>query len=226
MRTARLVRARPLTPGVRELTFDPGPGHAFVPGQWVNLFDPQGEKRSYSIASAPRPDGTFDLAVTHVPGGPMSTLLHALPVGAELRMADAQGFFVLDPVVRPVLMVATGTGLAPFRAMLQQLLAAPPTVSVWLIAGHRTEADLLYRDELESLALPTFRYWPTLSRGGPTWRGSQGWVQAHVPPALAALGTDVDVYVCGLTHMVHAVRDLCRRELGVPRKQVHAEKYD
>ncbi|MBK7396606.1 MAG: FAD-dependent oxidoreductase [Myxococcales bacterium] len=226
MRTARLVRARSLTPGVRELTFDPGPGHSFVPGQWVNLFDAAGDKRSYSIASAPRADGTFDLAVTHVLHGPMSTLLHALPIGAELRMADAQGFFVMDPVVRPVLMVATGTGLAPFRAMLQHLVSTPPTVPIWLIAGHRTQADLLYRDELEALPLRTFRYWPTLSRGGPTWRGSKGWVQAHVPPALAALGTDVDVYVCGLTHMVHAVRDLCRRELGVPRKQVHAEKYD
>lgn len=226
MRTARLVRARPLTPGVRELTFDPGPGHTFVPGQWVNLFDPAGDKRSYSIASAPRVDGTFDLAVTRVEGGPMSTRLHALEVGAELPMADAQGFFVLDPVVRPVLMVATGTGLAPFRAMLQALAAAPPAAPVWLIFGQRTAVDLLYRDEIEALAWPGLRYLPTLSRADASWGGARGYVQAHVPSALAALGADVDVYVCGLAKMVTTVRDLCRKELGVPRKQVHVEKYD
>ncbi len=222
MRRAQLVRARPLTPGVRELTFDPGPGHTFVPGQWVNLFGPGEVKRSYSIASAPRADGTIDLAVTRVDGGPMSMLLHDLEIGATLPMTDAQGFFVLEEQVRPVLFVATGTGLAPFRAMLQSLKS--PSRPLALIFGQRTEADLLYRDELEGLSW--LEYMPTLSRATDDWTGRRGWVQVHVPDVIARLGADLDVYICGLTRMVHTVRDLCRKELGVPRRQVHIERYD
>ena len=70
MRTAKLLRSRILAPGVRELTFDPGPDFEFEAGQWISCRIPAtyGEDlaRSYSLASAPRADGTFDLAVTRV----------------------------------------------------------------------------------------------------------------------------------------------------------------
>src|SRR5947207_1945618 len=116
MRDATLVRARMLSPSVRELTFQAGTDHHFTPGQWVTLYLPQPSgdpiKRQYSIASPPRDDGTFDLAVTKVAGGPMSTHLHDIEPGAKLRMLEGQGLFVLKPVERPVVLVATGTGVA------------------------------------------------------------------------------------------------------------------
>lgn len=234
MREATLVRCRTLSPSVRELTFDPGPDHQFVPGHWVTFFLPQphGEeplKRQYSIASGPREDGTFDVAVTRVEGGPMSSHLHAIEPGAKLRMLEAQGMFVLAAPARPILWVATGTGIAPFRAMLHDLAdrggEGPPVV---LLFGHRCEEDLLYRDELEAIARawPRFSYVPTLSRASESWAGRRGYVQAHVPELVARLGVDVDVYVCGLTKMVKDVRRMCREELGVDRKRVHIERYD
>jgi CDP-4-dehydro-6-deoxyglucose reductase len=231
MRDATLVSARMLAPQVRELTLDPGPGHRHAPGHWVTLFLDHGQeplKRQYSIASAERADGRFDLAVTRVVDGPMSTWLHALPIGARVRMMEAQGLFVLEPAVRPILFVATGTGVAPFRAMLQELEKAADGPPIELSFGCRTEADMLYRDELEALAarLPRFSYHPTLSRAPEAWRGRRGYVQAHLAEAVDRLGKDLDVYVCGLTKMVKEVRRVCREELGLDRKRVHTERYD
>lgn len=224
MRVAVLVRARTLSPSVRELTFDPGPGHTHVAGHWVTLFRDD-IKRQYSIASAPRDDGTFDLAVTKVDGGPMSTFLHDAPLGTELRMLPAQGLFVLEPMTRPILMVATGTGVAPFRAMIEEVAhKAPEHPPITLLFGCRTEDDLLYRDELTGFE--HVRYIPTLSRPSEAWTGRRGWVQAHVPEVVGGLGTDLDVYVCGLTKMVKEVRRMCREELAIDRKRVHIERYD
>lgn len=228
MREAVLVRARTLSPSVRELTLDPGPGHTHVPGHWVTLFldrEPEPLKRQYSVASAPREDGTFDLAVTRVEGGPMSTFLHEAPVGARVRMLPAQGLFVLEPMTRPILMIATGTGIAPFRAMIEELAhKAPGHPPVTLLFGCRTQEDILYDDELSSV--PHVRFVPTLSRADYSWTGRRGWVQSHLPEIVGALGTDIDVYICGLTRMVKEVRRMCREELGVDRKRVHIERYD
>jgi len=233
MREAVLVRARPISPSVRELTFDPGPGHTHVPGHWVTLFlDREGEeplKRQYSLASAQRDEGTFDLAVTRVEGGPMSTFLNDAPIGTRLRMLHAQGLFVLEPMVRPVLMVATGTGIAPFRAMLQEIEAKSVVAQpIYLLFGCRTEDDILYRDELDALStrLSYFTFVPTLSRAPTTWPGRMGWVQTHLAELVEKTTPDVDVYVCGLTRMVKDVRRMCREELGVDRKRVHVERYD
>jgi CDP-4-dehydro-6-deoxyglucose reductase, E3 len=224
MRDAVLVRARTLSPSVRELTFDAGPDHHFVPGHWVTLFIDD-IKRQYSVASAPREDGTFDLAVTRVEGGPMSTFLHAAEVGTRVRMLPAQGLFVLEPMTRPILMVATGTGVAPFRAMIQEVShKAPNHPPITLLFGCRTEEEILYRDELSHVRDVTFL--PTLSRGADAWTGRRGWVQTHLPELITTLGTDIDVYVCGLTKMVKEVRRMCREDLGIDRKRVHIERYD
>lgn len=224
MREAVLVRARPLSPVVRELTFDPGPGHHHVPGHWVTLFLDD-MKRQYSVASAPRADGTFDLAVTRVEGGPMSTFLHAAELGTRVRMLPAQGLFVLEPMIRPILMVATGTGIAPFRAMIEAVSEkAPQHPPITLLFGCRTEDDILYREQLSSV--PNITFLPTLSRAAESWTGRRGWVQAHLPEIIGRIGTDIDVYICGLTRMVKEVRRICREELGVERKRVHIERYD
>lgn len=236
---AVLLRARALSPSVRELTLDVGEGFPFVPGQWINVYDRPlvggGEplKRSYSIASPRRADGTLDLAVTLVPGGPMSERLHALAPGEALSISHAQGFFTLGAPRRSVLLVATGTGVAPFRAMLGDLEtrseAIEDGVRFELLFGARTEAELLYRDEWGGLAQawPGFSYAPSLSRGEHGWAGRRGYVQAHLAERVEALGgaAGVDVYVCGLQKMVGDVRKLLR-ELGVPRERVHHERYD
>jgi CDP-4-dehydro-6-deoxyglucose reductase len=239
LRDARVIAARMISPVVRELTLDPGEGFTFVAGQWVNLRMPlpPGAKgdpivRAYSIASPPRADGTYDVAVTKVEGGPMSTWLHEVQPGASITQSHAQGFFTLDERAidagRALLMIATGTGVSPIRSMLLGLEGTPPQVPVALLFGNRTEDDTLYRDDFERLETkwPGFVFAPVLSRGPAAWSGRRGHVQAHLAELLATVGKDVDAYVCGLNRMVGDVRNLLRKEHGLERGRVHTERYD
>jgi CDP-4-dehydro-6-deoxyglucose reductase, E3 len=236
----RLLASRCLTPSVRELVFErvDGAPFGFDPGQWVNLVLPlpSGEiKRAYSIATPPRAgSSSFALAVTRVADGPGSQYLHALSDGATLRAIGPQGLFT-RPISEdtPSLFIGTGTGVTPFRSMIEAALAAGAKAPLWLLFGARFEEDILYREEFEQWARehPNFRYEVTLSQGAPSWAGRRGYVQRHVPELFCALRDEVapalpHAYVCGLERMVNAVRELLRGELGVTRKHVHTERYD
>ncbi len=235
----RLVASRPLAPSVRALRFDRVDGRpiAFDPGQWLNLVLPlpAGElRRAYSIASAPDGTSTIEIAVTLVAGGAGSAHLHALREGEVLRAIGPQGFFTrAADDVAPALLVGTGTGITPLRSMLAAATGAASTSPIWVLFGARREADVIYRGELEALARerPNVRYEITLSQPSAAWAGRRGYVQAHVPELVAGLRAagapaEPHVYVCGLERMVKAVRATCRGDLGLDRRNVHAERYD
>jgi CDP-4-dehydro-6-deoxyglucose reductase len=224
-----LEAAARISPSVRHLVLrtEDGAPFTYLPGQWLKLYLP-GLERDYSIASAPspsRPD-RVELIVTHVEGGAGSTALHHLPLGAALDTLGPNGLFVREDDERrhPALFVATGTGLAPLRAMIEDGLARGETAPRTLLFGARTEADLLFRAELEALAARgQLRYEPTLSRAGASWPGRRGHVQAHLRELVTS---DAHVYICGLSRMITEVRAVLRAELGLPRTQVHSERYD
>jgi len=234
--TARIAGARMLSPNVRELVLEREGPLAFEAGQWVSLALPLADeptKRSYSIASAPDGTGRFEIAVTRIEGGPGSMYLHSAPIGTELRVTGPQGFFTRPRDERaPALLVGTGTGVTPLRSMLRDAVGEADARTVWLLFGVRTEADILYREELDALAArhPNVRVFYTLSRPHDAWAGLTGYVQTHVPKLwdeLAALGQGAPhAYVCGLHRMVGAVRDLLRKDMGVARTQLHSERYD
>ena len=232
-RAITLRSARMLSPKVRELTFDPGEDFRFAAGQWVSLKFPDASSelplaRSYSIASAPRSDGTFDIAVTRVQHGPASTRLHEMSVGDVLQCAEPMGFFTLPAKLeRPLLLVGTGTGVAPLRAMIQSLDGVAGAPPITLLFGVRHREDLLYADEFEALAErdPGFRFEPTLSRPDPSWIGRVGYVQHHLPELLAST-PEASAFVCGLNAMVRDARKVLRETLGLPRDRVHSERFD
>lgn len=233
---ARLVRTRKLTPAVRELVFERTDGMAFdfTAGQWVSLVLPheQGElRRAYSIASSPNGTPAFEIAVTHVEGGPGSSYLHAMEPGQSLRIVGPQGFFT-HARTGPSLFIGTGTGVTPLRSMLKDAIARGDTTPAWLILGTRTREDILYQEEFEELERlhPHVRVYFTLSRPDAEWKGLTGYVQTHVRERwdeLARSGHGMPhAYICGLQRMVGAVRDLLRKEMGLPRQHVHSERYD
>jgi CDP-4-dehydro-6-deoxyglucose reductase, E3 len=233
-RSARVVATRALSPSVQSLSLElpvtaEGVRFTFAAGQWLNLHVQTAaglEKRAYSIASGPSAE-PVELAVTHVAEGSVSPLLCALEVGASVRVDGPHGFFTRDAPEAPALFVGTGTGLSPLRSMLAELLDQPNHPAVTLLFGVRTQADILWREQLEAWAArdPKFRLEVTLSRPDPAWTGRAGYVQKHVAELARALG-EPHVYVCGLSHMVSDVRALCKQELGLDRKRIHSERYD
>lgn len=229
----RLVSRRNVSPAVRELTFERADGSpvVFEAGQWMNIVLPlpTGEiRRAYSVASPPNGTSQFQLAITHVEGGPGSTYLHEAPLGTLLKAVGPQGFFTRTKFAdAPSLFIATGTGITPFRSMILENKITAPT---WLIFGARTEADLIYRDELQKTAenQPNLHVEYTLSRPHEAWPGKSGYVQTHVRDVWNSLSAIAPphAYICGLERMVSAVRALLREEMQVPRQQVHSERYD
>ncbi len=231
----RLIRSVPLSEQTRHLEFEvvDRPKFGFVAGQWMSLkaSKPDGEEmtRAYSIASPPSESNQFALCLNRVQDGFMSNFLCDLQVGQELAAQGPFGNFILRPPMRDTVFIATGTGIAPFRSMLQWLLADAHRhegKKLWLIFGVRTGQDLYYDDEFRRLAAEhaNFAYMPTLSRGGPEWKGLRGYVQDHVPGIVNGR-SDMHAYICGLDKMVSANRSLLK-ELGWDRKSIFYEKYD
>ena len=186
--------------------------------------------RAYSLASAPSGTNRFELCLNRVDPGHLSPRLFDMKPGDCIEMRPPLGMFVLrQQAPRDSIFIATGTGIAPFRSMLQaHLNASSPAFT--LLFGVRYESHLLYREEFEEMALAhaNFRFWPTLTRPDAGWKGRQGRVQAHLAEAIGPIHerrVDVDFYLCGLKEMVDEVRGILKGQ-GFDRKQIFYEKYD
>jgi CDP-4-dehydro-6-deoxyglucose reductase len=227
---ARLIESREIAREVKHFVFDVPEMRElrYLPGQFVSFsrdFDGRKVTRAYSIASTP--DGNrFELCLNRVQDGIFSPWLFEADAGELVDMKGPLGYFTWKTPVRDSILVATGTGIAPFRGMLHAYLGEGGDREITLVYGVRYEESLLYRDEFEALAQrhATFRFRPTLTRPDDGWTGRVGRVQQH---ALEALGDrrDVDVYICGLKLMVNDMRERLKA-LGLDRKQIIVEKYD
>lgn len=212
----------------------PEPMH-YQPGQAVGVQSPLRPRiwRFYSIANAPREDGTLDFHVQMADGGALSAaLVRGIGVGAVLRLGPPVGSFLLrQPPDRDVLMVADGTGLAPLKAMTEQLgrLAQPPRVA--LFAGAR-DAEALY-DIAELDKLSAGASWLTVTgcvtgpddaapRDGLAWPAERG----ALPDVVSRGGTwrGHDTYIAGPGATTEAV-SVRLASLGVPPDQIHVEDF-
>jgi ferredoxin-NADP reductase len=227
---AVLRDVREIAPNVRHFVFEVPEVREFyfVPGQFVSLTQFIGGKeivRPYSVASKPQ-GNRFDLCLNLVEEGILSPWLFTLRPGDEVETSAPLGYFVLRNPQRDAIFVATGTGIAPFRSMLQAWLGQDDPRQLTLIFGVRYERGLLYGEEFEELAKhhPNFRFWPTISRPEPLWSGRTGHVQKHLAEAIGER-RDIDVYICGLKAMVDDVRAMLKG-MGFDRKQIIYEKYD
>jgi ferredoxin-NADP reductase len=123
--SARLLRSVPLSEFTKHIEFEVQgvPRFGFVAGQWLSVkgSTPEGEEitRAYSIASAPSENPRFAFCLNRVQDGFMSNYLCDLGEGAEISFQGPFGDFILRLPLRDTLMIATGTGIAPFRSMLE-----------------------------------------------------------------------------------------------------------
>ncbi len=225
-----VVAIEVLTPTVKvfRLAFEPGTEFSFVAGQYVMVDVPKDGgvvQKPYSIASAPFEKGTIDLCIKFVEGGYVSTYFHAkIRVGDRVTIYEGQGFFVDRGGPHDRIYVGTGTGIAPIRSMVLDLYHAGFQGPIAVYFGVRHEEELLYEADWRRFEAehPTFRFFPSVSRPR-AWTGLVGWVQDALRETLGDPASK-EVYVCGLVPMVKAVKPLLL-ELGVPRAQIHTEKY-
>jgi CDP-4-dehydro-6-deoxyglucose reductase len=227
---ARLVSSVELAAGVNHFAFEAVGLERleFIPGQFVSLQqEVEGKQitRAYSLASAPMGTNTFELCLNRVDGGRLSPHLFSMRPGDTIEMSAPLGTFVLREPARDSILIATGTGITPFRSFVQAYLPKG-SPQFTLLFGVRHESHILYRTEFEQLAQrhPQFRFWPTLSRPGTSWTGRTGHVQTHLEEAIGGR-RDMDFYLCGLKQMVDDVRGMLK-EMGFDRKQIRYEKYD
>lgn len=205
-------------------TLDRPSGLAFLPGQYVNLGVPgTAQRRSYSFSSAPGADA-LSFLVRDIPDGLMSGWLRAAEPGAAMEFTGPAGSFYLRDVTRPLLLLAGGTGLAPFLSMLGRLAETGCAQPVRLVYGVTNDADLVGLAELDAYAamLPGFSYVTTVAAEASA-HPRKGYVTAQVDASWLN-GGDVDVYLCGPPPMVDAVRGWLSAQ-GVTPAAFHYEKF-
>jgi len=230
---ARLVESVEIAPEVRHFVFEADDVRdlPFIPGQFVSFTDTiEGKQitRAYSIASAPSGTNRFELCLNLVHDGHLSPRLFAMRPGEAIDMQAPLGMFTIRHPERDSVLIATGTGVAPYRSILHaHLNDASPNFT--LLFGVRHEPSLMYRTEFEEMArrYANFRFMPTLTRPGETWPGRTGRVQEHLKEAIGDRIdlSNVDVFLCGLKAMVDDVRNILKG-MGFDRKQILYEKYD
>ncbi|MFJ4157872.1 benzoate 1,2-dioxygenase electron transfer component BenC [Pseudomonas sp. NPDC089752] len=198
---------------------------AFLPGQYVNLSVPGSDQsRAYSFSSLQR-DGEVSFLIRNVPGGLMSSFLTSLAkAGDSMSLAGPLGSFYLRPIQRPLLLLAGGTGLAPFTAMLEKIAEQGCEHPLHLIYGVSNDFDLVELDRLQALAARIANFTFSACVANPDSQHPQkGYVTQHIEPRHLN-GGDVDVYLCGPPPMVEAVSQYIR-EQGITPANFYFEKF-
>lgn len=207
----------------------------FKPGQFVTLDLPIHEKRnkrwrSYSIASYADGTNVIELVIVLLEGGAGTQyLFNEVKKGTELQLRGPQGVFVLPEIIdKDLFLICTGTGVAPFRSMVQYLNKHNIShKNIYLIFGCRTKQDLLYAEELQQLegTLSNFTYLPTFSRElKEDTSVRHGYVHAVYEQILEAQKPAAQFFLCGWKQMVDEAKQRIIA-LGYTKQDVHLELY-
>ncbi|MCR4264483.1 MAG: FAD-dependent oxidoreductase [Candidatus Roizmanbacteria bacterium] len=207
------------------------PSIQFIPGQFVSIDVGNKKRRSYSIVSSPSHENEIHLIVDIAPGGPGSQYFSKLDVNQEITIKGPMGRFGLASETGNIVFLAAGTGIAPFRSMIDDVIEKQTAVedfslrSLYLYLSFRYEADIFWKDYFELLeaSTPNFHFLLTLSQPEATWNGCQGYVQSCMERQLLK-SPDSHFYICGGNSMVEGVRSFLREEL-VSEDHIHFEPF-
>ncbi|MGX5219645.1 benzoate 1,2-dioxygenase electron transfer component BenC [Pseudomonas sp. S9] len=198
---------------------------SFLPGQYVNLQVPGSDQtRAYSFSSLQK-NGEVSFLIRNVPGGLMSSFLTGLAkAGDSMNLMGPLGSFYLREIKRPLLLLAGGTGLAPFTAMLEKIAEQGSEHPLHLIYGVTNDSDLVEMQRLQDFAarIPNFTFSACVANPQSGYP-QKGYVTQHIAPKHLNDG-DVDVYLCGPPPMVEAVSQYIR-EKGIAPANFYYEKF-
>ncbi len=204
----------------------------FSAGQYIDFLLKDGRRRSYSIATAPSAGGVPDLQlhIRHTPGGAFTDhVFDGLKEREVLRFEGPLGtFYLREESTKPIVMVASGTGFAPIKSIVEYALRRKIDRPMTLYWGCRAKADLYMLDLPQQWAEqnPRFKFVPVLSDALPAdaWSGRTGFVHRAVMEDFSDL-SGYQVYACGAPVMVDAARSDFMAKCGLPEDEFLADSF-
>ncbi len=227
-----------ITPHVRHLAFkrDDGEDFPFIPGQFITVhFEHEGKllRRSYSMATIPGRSNLIEFAASHVEKGLATELLFDLEPGQQLTVNGPHGRLILnDEHPQRYILIATGTGVTPYRTMLPELSKLLDSGSIQeatVLQGVQHQRDLLYAEDFLALAKqqPHFEFRAHYSREDLDGNALEHEYNGYVQKSLGQLNLDPirdTIYLCGNPYMIDEVFAQLK-EQGFDSRQVRREKY-
>lgn len=199
-------------------------------GQYVEFLLKDGKRRAYSIATPPHADEQLTLHIRHMPGGVFTDhVFGAMKEKDILRFEGPLGtFFLREDSDKPIVLLASGTGFAPIKAIVEQWAHSKSTRPVVLYWGGRRPKDLYMHALCEEWAatLPNFRYVPVISdaQAEDNWQGRSGFVHQAVMQDLPDLSGH-QVYACGAPLMVEAAQKDFSAQCKLPADEFYADSF-
>ncbi|UOD27631.1 CDP-6-deoxy-delta-3,4-glucoseen reductase [Massilia violaceinigra] len=203
---------------------------AYRPGQYIEFMLRDGKRRSYSMASAPSQGGPLTLHIRYMAGGLFTEqVFNTMKERDILRFEGPFGtFYLREDSGKPIVLLASGTGFAPVKALVEHLIHLGSTRPVSLYWGGRRPMDLYMNALCEEWAatLPGFTYVPVISHAFPEdhWSGRTGYVHAAVMHDLPDLSGH-QVYACGAPVVVEAARREYVEQCGLPADEFYADAF-
>lgn len=194
---------------VLKFRFPPTAKFDYLPGQYVDL-SYKGVKRSYSIANAKSDTKEIELHIRRVENGKMSDLLFdsSLRLNQLMQIEGPKGTFFIRDGDKPLIMIATGTGIAPIKAAVEQLINNKDPRTVYIYWGMRYSAEI-YDTGLESIAAESdnIHFFPVLSRENSGSMVNEGYVQNAVVQDFESL-KPFEIYACGSLEMIQQAKSI------------------
>lgn len=196
----------------------------FTPGQYISIAIGGGERRAYSIASTPALSHAVELLVDVEPGGKGTTFIKSLKPGDPVEFLAPLGMFAVKAEPK-LLFVATGSGIAPFKSMIFDLLEEKKDLrEMWLLWGLRKVEEMFLEEEWRQVNefYDNFHYRLLISRPPGMWPLVSGHVDRELDEV--KLTADWGVYLCGNQEMIAEVTQIVQNR-GVLPENIHKEKY-
>jgi CDP-4-dehydro-6-deoxyglucose reductase len=203
---------------------------AYRAGQYIEFLLKDGKRRAYSIATAPSFGGPLELHIRHMSGGAFTDHVFSNMKEREiLRFEGPMGtFFLREESDKPIILLASGTGFAPVKALVEHMIHLKSTRQVSLYWGGRRPQDLYMHELCEKWAaeLPHFSYVPVISDALPqdNWQGRTGFVHLAVMQDFPDL-SGFQVYACGAPVMVDAARSDYVAQCQLPADEFFADAF-
>lgn len=197
----------------------------FKPGQHLIIFQETGKYhmgRPYSMITTPEELPELGFCIKHYPGGKMTDFLFKRKKGDKLRISQAYGRLTLRNKDKPLVFMATGTGIAPIVSIIKDIMRTGAKHKIHLLFGCMTEKDILYNDFFRNVEKEhnNFFFIPCLSNPSSEWKGRKGYVQNNLDAV--PYWIENDFYIVGIHQMVEDSRNVLLNA-GIPHEQIFTE---